>query len=63
MSASLLETARANRIEALAYLDRLCVPAAKKEQILDLSFLRKNRKPTVMFTSCRAGNHPEKQAA
>lgn len=54
MTVSLLKTARANRIEALAYLDRLRASEKKDDQIVNLSFVRASRKPKPMFTSCRA---------
>ncbi|MFA3919494.1 hypothetical protein [Ruegeria hyattellae] len=54
MTQSLLETARANRLSALAHLERTRKGKTRTESVLSFSDRRAERMPPLVFTSCRS---------
>ncbi|MDP5219370.1 hypothetical protein Q5Y75_19300 [Ruegeria sp. 2205SS24-7] len=54
MTQSLLETARANRLSALAHLKRTRQSKSRSEHILSFAERRAERMQPLVFTSCRS---------
>ncbi|MEX0348422.1 MAG: hypothetical protein AB3N15_03285 [Paracoccaceae bacterium] len=53
MTQSLLETARANRLSALAHLERTRQGRTRTEDVLSFAERRAERMPQLVFVSCR----------